>query len=162
MFDQAFEGFPAEIQSIKVCVFPLQPGDDAKRLGIVIKAAEGGHELVELALAGVAKRCVAKVMGQGQGFGEILIEAEYAGNRPCYLGNLDRMGKPGAVVVALVIHENLGLMLQSPEGGRVNYPVAVALKGGARRTLGFREQPSPALFGFCRVDCRVSLHLPHH
>jgi hypothetical protein len=36
-----------------------------------------------------------------------------------------------------VIHENLSLVLQSPKGGRVNYPVAVALEGGARRTLGF-------------------------
>ena len=92
MLDQALKGFPRQIQAIKIGVFPFQPGDDAKRLGVVIEAAKGGHELVELTLAGMAKRRVAKIVGQGQGFGEILIEAKGTGNGPCNLGNLNGMG----------------------------------------------------------------------
>ena len=76
------------------------------------------------------------------------------------LGNFNGMGKPGAVVVALVIHENLGLMLQAPEGGGMNYTVPVTLERRARRALGFREQPSPALLRFGRIACRMTFHFP--
>ena len=50
-------------------------------------------------------------MGQGQGFGQIFIEAHDTGDSPCHLGHLNGMGKPGAVVVALMIHKNLGFMV---------------------------------------------------
>ncbi len=64
----------------------------------------------------MAEGGVAKVVGQGQGFGQIFIEAHDSGDGPCHLGHLNGMGKPGAVVVALMIHKNLGFMLQAAEG----------------------------------------------
>ncbi len=143
VLDQAFKGFPGEVQAIELGVFPLQPGDNSQGLGVVIEAAIGGHELVEFAFAGMAKGRVAKIVGQGQGFGQILVKAEDAGNGPCDLGNFNGMGEPGAVVVALVIHENLGFMLQAPEGGGVDNAVPVTLESRARRAFGFREQPVP-------------------
>jgi hypothetical protein len=82
----------------------------------VVEATKGGHELVEFAFAGVAKGRVAKIMGQGEGFGQILIKAKDTRDRPCDLSNFNGMGQPGAVVVALVIHKNLGFMLQAPKG----------------------------------------------
>ena len=160
VLDQALEGFPGEVQAVEFCVFPLQPGYDSQRLGVVVEAAKGGHELVKLALAGMAKGRVAEVVGQGQGFGQIFVKAKDAGDRPCDLGNFNGVGEPGAVVVALVIHENLGFMLQPPEGGGMDDAVPVALESRARRAFGLREQPSPALLGPGRIACRVTFHVP--
>jgi len=56
-------------------------------------------------------------MGQSQGFSQILIKAKDTGNGPCDLGDFDGMGEPGAVVIAFMIHKNLGFMLEAPEGG---------------------------------------------
>ena len=81
---------------------------------------------VERALAGMAERRMAEVMGQRQRLGEVLVEAERAGERPGDLGHFQRMGQPGAVVVALVEHEDLGLVLQPAERGRMDDPVAIA------------------------------------
>src|SRR5215475_8004900 len=45
------------------------------------------------------------------------------------------MRQPGAVVVALMLHEHLRLVLQTAEGGGVNDAVAVALIAGPRGAL---------------------------
>jgi hypothetical protein len=49
-------------------------------------------------------------------------------------------------MVALVINENLRLMLKAAERGRVDDAVAVALKRGPRWMLGLRIEPPTALF----------------
>ena len=100
-----------------------------------------------------------KVVGQGQGFGQILIEPHDTGNGPCHLGYLNGMGEPGAVMVALVIHKNLGFMLQAAEGGGMDDAVPVPLEGRARRAFSLREQPSPALLRPGRIACRMTFHL---
>ena len=50
--------------------------------------------------------------------------------------DLERVGQPGAVVVARRGDEDLGLVLQPPERGGVEDPVAVALEGGAEAASG--------------------------
>ena len=52
----------------------------AEALEVVLEAAVVGHELVERVLAGVAEGRVAEVVGEGDGFGEVLVEAEGAGD----------------------------------------------------------------------------------
>jgi hypothetical protein len=160
VLNQSLKSFPCKVEAIKIGIFPFQLGDDAKRLCVVIEAAKGGHELVELTLTGMAKRRVAEIMGQGQGFGEIFIETQRACSGPPNLGNFDGMGKPGPVVIALVINENLGLVLQAPKGGGMNDAVPVTLERGPWRALGFSKQPSPALLRFGRIACRVTFHFP--
>ena len=49
------------------------------------------------------------------------------------------MGQPRAEIVALVLDEDLRLVLQAAEGLAVHDPVAVALEDGAQRVLGFVE-----------------------
>ncbi len=49
-----------------------------------------------------------------------------------HLRDLDAVRQARAVMVALMIHENLRLELQAAKGARVNDPVAVTLEGAAR------------------------------
>ena len=58
-------------------------------------------ELVQCALSRMAKGRVPQVMGQADGLGQILVEAQGAGNGAGDLRNLQRVGEPGAVEVAL-------------------------------------------------------------
>ena len=75
-------------------------------------------------------------MGQRQGFRQVLVEAELAGQCTGNLRHFQRMGQPRAVMVALVEHEHLRLVLQAPERGGMDHPVAIAPEraaGSARR-----------------------------
>ena len=76
MFGQSFEGFKTQIKAIEPGIVTFQEGDHAQALGVVIKTAISGHGTVQTAFPGMAKRGVAKIMGQGDGFGEIFIDIE--------------------------------------------------------------------------------------
>ena len=145
VLDQALERLPGEVQPVERGVAPLEPGHEAKRLGVVVEAAERRHAVGERVLAGVAEGRVAEVVRQRQRLGEILVEAERAGERAGDLADLDRMGEPGAVVVALVEDEDLGLVLEAAEGARMDDAVAVALELAAGRRGRLAVQPTPAL-----------------
>lgn len=75
-------------------------------------------------------------MGEGDGLGEILVEAEGAGDGPGDLGHLQGVGEAGAVVVPGPAREDLGLVLQAAEGGGVEDPVPVLLVRGAVEDSG--------------------------
>ena len=81
-------------------------------------------------------------MGERQGLGQVLVEAERAGERARDLGDLEGMGQPGAKMIAFVEDENLGLVRESAEGGGVNDAVAVAPEGVAGCTHRFRIEPA--------------------
>ena len=51
-----------------------------QRMGVVVEAAEQAEALVERALAGVAERRMAEVVAERGGLGEVLVEAERAGD----------------------------------------------------------------------------------
>src|SRR5690242_7013714 len=61
------------------------------------------------------ERRVPEIMAKGDGFGEIGIESQSAGDRAGDLRHLERMRETGAIVVALVSDEYLRLLLQSPK-----------------------------------------------
>ena len=89
---------------------------------------------------------MAEVVRQRQRLGEILVEAERAGQRAGDLRHFERMGEPGAVMVALVEHEHLGLVLEAAEGGGMDHPVAIAAEraaGLARRLRISRPRLRP-------------------
>ena len=120
-------------------------GDDAQGLGVVVEAAEIGQARVERALAGMPERRVAEVVGERQRLGQVLVEAERAGERAGDLGHFQRVGQPGAVVVALVEHEDLGLVLEAAEGGRMDDAVGIAPERRCGwRFRGSRMQPPAA------------------
>jgi hypothetical protein len=65
-------------------------------------------------------------------------------------------------MVTLVENENLGLMLEPTEGGRVDDTVAVAAKGAAAFARRLGMQPATAQFRIARIArtrCR-SFHHP--
>jgi hypothetical protein len=152
VLDQALQRFPCQVQPVEIGVAALQLGDDAQRLGIVVEAAIGRQHLVQRILAGMAERRVAEIMHQGHALGEILVDLQGPRQRARHLGHLDRVGQPGAVMIAVGTDEDLGLVLQPPEGGRVDDPVAVALEVGARRARSFKKQPTARGPRIRRVD----------
>ena len=143
----ALERLPGQVEPVELGVVRLQPRHDLDRLGVVVEAAVGRHQRLERVLAGVAEGRVAEVVGEGDGLGELLVEAEDAGDGAGDLGHLDRVGEAGAVVVALVLDEDLGLVLEPAEGRGMDDAVAVALEGRAVGGALFGEAPAAALFG---------------
>ena len=117
----------------------------------MVEAAEVGEAGVERPLARMAERRVAEVVRQRQRLGEILVEAERAGERPGDLRHFQGVGQPGAVMVALVEHEHLGLVLQAAERGRMDDPVGVAPERVAARARRFRGEPPAGSGGILRI-----------
>jgi hypothetical protein len=110
----------------------------------VVEAAESFHAGIEGILAGMPERRVPEVMRQGQRLGEVFVEAERPGQGPGDLAHLDRVRQSGAEVVALMVDEDLRLMLQAPERRRVDDPVPVTLElaAGRRHRLGVPSPPA--------------------
>ena len=102
VLDHAFQRLPGEVEPVEGGIAALQRGDDAQRLRVVVEAAEGGEALVERALAGMAERRMAEIVRQRQRLGQILVEPQRAGERARDLRHFQRVGEPGAVMVALV------------------------------------------------------------
>ena len=92
--------------------------------------------------ANVAKRRVPKIVRQGYGLDQILVQAEVACHRARDLGHLDRVREAGTEQVALVVDEHLRLVFEAPERRRMNDTVSVALVLGA--SLGRRLGNPPA------------------
>ena len=68
--------------------------------------------------------------------GQVLVEAQRARDGARDPRDLERVGQPRAVVVALGRDEDLRLVLEPPERLRVHDPVAVALERRAQRRVG--------------------------
>ena len=95
--------------------------------GRVVEAAvEVGGERV---LARVATRAVAAVVPEGDRLGQSHVERAGPRDAGGHLGDLERVGQPGALMV-VGEDEDLRLAGEAPEGARVQDPVAVALEAG--------------------------------
>ena len=135
MFDEALAGFPCEIEAVDGGIFLLQFLNDAEALAIVLEAAVIAHEPVQDGLARMAEGRMAQVVRQGDGLGQVLVQAQRAGDHPRQGNGLQGVRQAGAVVVPLVVDEYLGLVLQASEGAGVDNPVPVALEGRPERVL---------------------------
>src|SRR5215217_9116895 len=91
---------------------------------------------VEHRLPRVAEGRVPEVVAEPDRLGEVLVQSERARHAASDAARLERVREPGAVVVAFRRDEDLRLVLQPPEGLRVNDPVAVALKRRAMVRIG--------------------------
>ena len=147
VLDEPFERFPDEIEPVEIGIAALELGHDAQRLRIVVEAAEGRHAGFEDVFARMSERRVAEIVGERQSLGQIVVEPERAGERAGDLGHLDRMRQPGPVMIALVRHEDLRLVGEAPECGRMDDTVAVALEFRPRRRRRFGKEPAATLPG---------------
>lgn len=104
-----------------------------------------GRELIQRPFSGVAEGGVAKVVGEADGLGQVLIEPQRPGDGAGDLGDFQRVGQAGAVEVALRREENLRFLLEPSERLAVEHPVAVPLEHRADGVLFLRPLPAPAL-----------------
>ena len=111
----------------------LEHVDDAQRVLVVAEAALEAlaQRAVERRLARVPEGRVAEVVAQADRLGQVLVEAQRAGDGARDPDGLERVREPRAVVVALGRHEDLRLVLEPPERLAVGDAVAVALEGAA-------------------------------
>ena len=127
VLDDALSHLVREIQAGKARISLLEYLDYSQALAVVVEAAVLLHQSVERALAGMAERRVAEVVRQGHGLRQVLVEPERARQGPRDLRRLHRVGEAGPVVVAFVVDEDLGLVLQAAEGSRMDDAVTIAL-----------------------------------
>ena len=73
---------------------------------------------IERALAGMAEGRMAEIVGKRQRLGQVLVDAKRARDRAGDLRHFEAVGEARAVMIALVIDEDLGLVVEPPEGGR--------------------------------------------
>ncbi len=126
MLDDAFADLERQIEAGEIQVALLELLDDAQRLQIVIEAlAVRAQQFVQLALARVAEGRVADVVDEGQGFGEIGIQAQGAGDGARDLRDFERVREPVAKVVGIPCGKHLRLCFEAAEGARMNHAVAV-------------------------------------
>jgi hypothetical protein len=93
VLDDAFTDGEGEIEAAEGGVPLLKPGDDAQGVQVVIEAeAMRLKGLIEGLFAGVAEGRMADVMGQGEGFGELGVEAEGRGEGAGDLGDFKSVG----------------------------------------------------------------------
>ena len=129
VLDDAFADAEGEVEAAVGGVALLEVLDDAEGVEIVVEEAAVALEaLVESALTGVAERRVADVVDQGEGLGEVLVEAEAGGNGAGDLGDLDGVGEAGAEVVGGAAGEDLGLAGETAEGSGLDNALAVTLE----------------------------------
>ena len=123
---EPLKGFPGEVETIEVGIPAFQARYHRERLGIVIEAAVVREAAIEGVLAGVSERRMAEIVRECTGLCEILIKAKGARERPRDLGDLKRMGEPGSIVIALVVHEDLSLVGEPAKRRRMDDAVAIA------------------------------------
>ena len=145
MLDEAVERRLGQVEAVEIGIAPLELGDDAQRVAVVVEPAMVRHAGVERVLAGMAEGGVAEIVAEGDRLGEVVVEPERPGERAGDLRDFDRVGQAGAEMIALVVDEHLRLVGEAAEGGRMDdaVPVALELRPGRRRRLG-NETPRRA------------------
>ena len=131
---------PGEVESLAV-VFQLLHHPQA-----LLVVVEGGRcQSLQGILSHVSEGGMPQVVAQGHRLGEVLVEVQGPGDGAGYLADLQGMGEPGAVMVALGSQEYLRLMLEAAKGLAVDDAVAVAHETGAQRVWGLLPLPAPAV-----------------
>ena len=138
-----------QVEPVEGGIAPLELGDDAQSLAVVVEAAMLGHAGVKRVLAGMPEGRVAEIVAKRDRFGKVVVEPERPGECAGDLRHLDRVGETGAEMVALVIDEHLRLVGETAEGGRMDDAVAVALElgPGRRRRLSDEAAGRPRRVG---------------
>ena len=113
----------------------LQPGEQAQRLRVAFESADVGGDVGERPFAVMAERRVAKIMAQARAIDHIRVASEHGSDLPSDLGDLKRVGEPGAGEIVGARDEDLRLRAEPAQRRRVHDTGAVALEGSARFRL---------------------------
>src|SRR5690349_16295519 len=145
MLEDAFARLEAQVKAVERTVMLFEIVDDGETLQVVLEAAVVSHAFVERILPGMAERRVSEIVCQRNRLDEIFVHAQIARDRTRDLRDFETMREPCAKQIALVIHEDLGLVLEPSESGRMNDAVAIPLKFCARARRGFVMAPAARL-----------------
>jgi len=129
VLDDPLARLPRQVQPVEARITLFELVDHPQGLVVVLEPAEPFHETVEDFLASMTERRVAQIMGKGKGLGQLLIQPKNTGYRLADLRDFQGMGKPGPVIIALVVHENLSFVLKAAKCRAVDDPVAIPFKG---------------------------------
>jgi len=140
--------FVGEVEAIEFRVFDLELFDDAEALVVPTEATGVLHELVEGVFDGMAEGGVTEISGQGDGLGEIFVEAEGTAEGTGEGGDLDGVGQAGTDVIAGAVERDLGFVFEATKSGTVNDAFAVSLKFGAEVVRFFRVFAAEAFAAF--------------
>ena len=80
MLQNTFARLKAQVQAIKQRVARLQLIDHLQALQVVLKTAMGRHAFVQRVLTRMAKRRMTEIMRQADGFDQIFVQAQRAGD----------------------------------------------------------------------------------
>ena len=89
---------------------------------------------------------VPEVVREANRFGQRLVDVERACHGAPDLRDFERMRDAGAVQVAFVIHEDLGLVDEAAKRIRMDDAIAIALKLAAKTRRRLGESPAATLF----------------
>ena len=127
----------------------LEHVDHADGLPAVVESAR--NELGQDALAGVSEGRVPQVVTHHDGLGQRFVEAQRPRDGARDLRNLQGVGQPRAVVVALGREKDLRLAGQAAKGLRVQDAIAVVLEDRADLVRRFGALATQALAALLRV-----------
>lgn len=92
-----------------------------------------------------------EVVSEGDGLGEIFVEAEGAGDGAANGGDFDGVGEPGAKMIPCAVEEDLGFIFETAKGAGMDDAGAVALEFGAVGVGRFLVFASGGKAGFLGV-----------
>lgn len=147
VFDDAFADLEGEVEAGVEGVAVFVDLDDAEGVEVVFKAlAVAGEDGVEGVLTGVGKGGMTDVMSEGEGFGEVFVEAEDASGGTGELGDLEGVGEAVAEVIGDAGGKDLGLGFEATEGAGMDDAVTVALEVVAEGGEGLWKAAAPRRF----------------
>jgi hypothetical protein len=96
----------------------------------------------------VSKRRVTEVAGEGNGLGQVFIQAEGATKGTGEGSDFDGVGEAGTDVIARAVQGKLGFIFERAKCGTVNDPFAITLKFWAEIVGLFRMLATEAFPAF--------------
>ena len=74
MLDEAGERRLGQVEAVEIGVAPLELGDDAQSVAVVVEPPVVGHAGVERLLAGMAEGRVPEIVAERDRLGEVVVE----------------------------------------------------------------------------------------
>jgi hypothetical protein len=146
VFFHAIDHLARQIEPRKIRIAVFEELHDPQALAVVLEISVAGHHLRQGEFAGVAERAVSQIVGQAHRFDQVFVQTEDPADGPRDLGDLQRMGKPGTVMVPFVVDEDLGFILKPAERRRVKDAVAVSLESRPELMFLLGMTPPAAVF----------------
>ena len=106
--EDTLSDFPREVEALPVFFEDIDDAEALRRVAVAARDPVGKEVLTKM-----AEGCVAKVMGEGDGFCKVFIEAEGACDGAGDLRDFNGVGEAGGEVVAYGGDEDLRLVLEA-------------------------------------------------